>query len=194
MRDARARGRQEAAMDHVIASGPADVAEADRLAELLRASGLPGKFECVTIEDETGLEASLAQDKDGASTYVLLVSQDFAERIRSLVALDGLLGTLLLGRRRVLVACLPEDEMPPRDLMSVVNRHDGIVGETSLEGLARRVTGRLARIHINTPAAPQVRGAPGSSPTMRRWLVGAIVLLLALLGVMIFQSLGKGRP
>jgi hypothetical protein len=29
---------------------------------------------------------------------------------------------------------------------------------------------------------------------MRRWLVGAIVLLLALLGVMIFQSLGKGRP
>lgn len=181
-------------MDHVIASGPEDVAEADRLAELLRTSGLPGKFECLTIEDETGLEETLKQDRDGASTYVLLASCAFAERVRSLVALDGLLGTLLLGRRRVLIACLPEEEAPPRNLMSVVNRHDGIVGETSLEGLARRVTGRLARVHINSPAAPHVRGTATPAPAMRNWLVGAIVLLLALLGFMLFRAMGSGRP
>lgn len=179
-------------MDHVIASAPEDNDAADRLAELLRGSGLPGKFACLTIEDETELEATLAQDRDGASTYVLLVSRDFASRVRSLAGLDALLDALLLGRRRILVACLPEDESPARDLMSVVNRHDGIVGESSLEGLARRVTGRLARIHINTPSAPHARGTAESGPTTRFWLVGTIVVLLALLGFMLFRSLQKG--
>src|SRR5262245_23961807 len=80
--------RQEWAMDHVIASAPEDIDAADRLAELLRGSGLPGKFECLTIEDETALEATLEQDRDGASTYVLLVSRDFASRVRSLAGLD----------------------------------------------------------------------------------------------------------
>jgi hypothetical protein len=178
-------------MDHVIASSPEDNDAADRLAELLRGSGLPGKFECLTIDDETGLAATLEQDRDGASTYVLLVSRDFAARVRSLAGLDALLGALLLGRRRILVSCLPEDEAPPRDLLSVVNRHDGIVGETSLEGLARRITGRLARIHINTPSGPHVRGAPQAASSVRFWLVGTIVVLLALLGVLLFREISK---
>lgn len=178
-------------MDHVIASAPADNDAADRFAELLRVSGLPGKFECLTIEDEAALEAVLEQDRDGASIYVLLVSREFGETVRSLAGLDRLLGTLVLGRRRVVVACLPEDESLPRDLMSVVNRHDGIVGEPSLEGLARRITGRLARIHINSPTGPQTRRSSEPGQSTRYWLVGAIVILLALLGAMLLRSMGK---
>jgi hypothetical protein len=179
-------------MDHVIASAPEDNAEADRLAELLRGSGLPGKFECLSIDDEAALGETLDGDKDGASTYVLLVSRSFAARVRSLAGLDQLLGALLLGRRRIVVSCLPEDEEPPRDLMSVVNRHDGIVGEPSLEGLARRVTGRLARIHINSPTGPQARRSPEPALPARYWLVGTIVVLLAVLGFMLFKTLQKG--
>jgi len=108
--------RRRAAHGHVIAAAPEDSAEADRLVELLRACGVTGRFDLLAVDDEAALAGVLEEDPDGASTYVLLLSRAFTARMRSLPALDALLGRLLLGRRRVLAAGLPDDREPPRDL------------------------------------------------------------------------------
>jgi hypothetical protein len=171
-------------MDHVIASAPEDSAEAEGLAERLRTSGLPGQFVCIAIEDEVALAETLEEDRDGASAYVLLLSRAFAGRIRSLVVLDKLLGVLLLGRRRVLASCLPGEEETPRDLAMVVQRHDGITDESTLDGLARRVAGRLGRIHVNSPAPFHARRSAKETPRLRYLLLAIIALLLGMLAWM----------
>jgi len=179
-------------MDHVIAMVPEDAGEAGRIAESIGASGLTEPVRCVPIEDEEALASLLDEELDAASTCVLLVSRALSERVGSLEALDSLFGATLLGRRRILAACLVDERAPPQELLRIARRHDAIADETALSGVARRIVGRLARMQVHaTEAARGRRNVPEGS-RVRSWLIGIIVVLLALLAFTSFQKFHRG--
>ncbi len=169
-------------MEHVIAMAPEDAREAECLAAAIGASGLAGRLRCIPVEDERSFEAVLDDDRDGQSTYVLLVSRALSERVASCAVLDELLGSILFGHRRVLPACLPSERAPSPELLRIARRHDAITDEANLEGVARRVIGRLGRAQVHASANAVARGSPGTR-RLRAWLVATIVVLIAVLAV-----------
>lgn len=179
-------------MDHVIAMAPEDTGEAEWLAAAIGTSGLAGRIRCLPISDEGELAAALEVDPDAKSTYVLIVSRALSERVVSLEAVDRLLSAILLGHRRVLAACLFKESAPSPELLRLARRHDAVADEPSLEGIARRVVGRLARLQVNASASANGRSVSPQTLRVRYWLVGIIVVLLALLAIATLTNLMRG--
>jgi hypothetical protein len=179
-------------LNHVIAAAPEDAPVAERLAGMIRESGLAGAVRCLPIEDETALDAELGQDADGTTDYVLLITRALSERVHSADAVDLLLGTLRLGRRRVLGACLSAERAPAPELARLARRHDGLAAEPTLEETARRIVGRLARSQINSPALPAAGAGSPEARRLRLWLVVTIVALVACLAALAYRNF-RGR-